>query len=127
MNTIHVRQEDWTNSFLLPSHYTVGPTAAEPYVDASAIRQTRVAGLPLPIAEDYSPDAFGGKYFVRMPRRTPEETHVSGRVARLRRDQPTFGAESMWLPDWCVVAHGSRADHTRVLARQERKRDGKRK
>jgi len=92
---INVPYSQWINSFALPSHYTVGPTACEPALDACAIRQTHVTGIPLRIREDFTPDAFGGKYFVRLPRRSAKELHVSGRVARLRSEVPYFGSQSM--------------------------------
>ena len=104
MHNVNIPSHKWTHSFLLPSHYAVGPTACEPALDASTIRQVPVTGLPLPVAEEFGPDAFNGKCFVRMPRRTEQQTRISGRVARLRREQPSLGSESMWLPDYCIVS-----------------------
>ena len=101
---INVPSSQWTHAFALPVHFTVGPTASEPYRGAADLRPAPVPGLPLPLAEDFGPDgAFGGKCFVRMPRRPAHLMHVSGPVARLRSDQPAFGSQSMWLPDYCVL------------------------
>ena len=135
MSLINVPYSDWVNEFKLPSHFTVGPTATDPTVDACAIRQSAVTGLPLPFVEDFSLDAFEGKYFVRFPRKPSSSLHVSGRVARLRREQNPFGAESMWLPDFCVIGDNDLEqvkDAQRVppvsakaLARERRKRGAK--
>jgi hypothetical protein len=78
MNLINVPSASWTHAFSLPSHYTVGPTACEPTVAPYDARPVRVTGLPLPLIEDFG-DAFEGKCFVRLPRRTPEQLHISGR------------------------------------------------
>ena len=101
MNLINVSSRKWTHSFALPSHYTIGPTVCNPHLDGNAIRRAPVTGNALPFAEDFSPDAFAGKVFVRLPHLT--ELHVSERVVRYRFEQPEFGAESMWLPDHCIV------------------------
>ena len=69
---------------------------------------------------------------MRFPRVPDSALHISGRVARERREQPTFGAESMWLPDWCVKGYNSLEQvldaqrrppvSTKALARERRKR-----
>ena len=103
MNLINIPDREWTHSFGLPSHWTVGPTACDPSRDAVALKRVAVTGLPLPVREDFGPDAFGGKCFVRLPRRTAADLHISGRVARYPWEQPVHGADSMWLPDYCVI------------------------
>ena len=80
--------------FPLPSHYIVGPTESQPFLDPSFVRPATVSGLPFPMHEDFGPDAFGGKVFVRLPRKTAEQLHISGRISRLRSEQPAFGSES---------------------------------
>ena len=100
MNLINVPSDKWTNSFNLHSHYAVGPTACEPLVDAAYVRPVAVSGLPLPLSEDFG-NAFKGKCFVRIPKRSPAELHVSGPVARLRSHQPAFGSQS------CVPLHAA--------------------
>ena len=115
MNLINIPSSEWTHSFPLPSHYVVGPTLGEPSLDACAIRRVAVTNLPLPLHEEFGPNAFEGKCFVRLPKRTAKEVHVSGRVARMRSEQPAF--DSMWLPDYCIVGQNTLS----VVAEERRK------
>lgn len=118
MNLINIPSSKWTHSFPLPSHYVAGPTVSEPSLDACALRRVAVTNVPLPLHEEFGPNAFGGKCFVRLQRRTAKEVHVSGRVARMRSEQPAF--ESMWLPDYCILGQNSLS-----VAAEERRRKPK--
>jgi hypothetical protein len=101
---IRIPSSEARSRFALPSHFTVGPTAAEPSAPMLA-RRVWVKGCPLPLYEDFElhGDAFDGKSFVRFPLRN--DTKVMGCTARLRNEQPPF--DSFWLPHHCIVGNNS--------------------
>ena len=83
----------------LPSHFELTPMCQ--------IQPVTIRGA-FPGHEDFRAggvDAFGGKYFVRIPKM--ERGVPFGRTMRLKREPPRYGPEpfdSIWLPDHCIVS-----------------------